>query len=87
MRVWPRKGRHATFSLPLPHDTKHLRGDMIKEGGERYGILSYVLGGRSSYQNPDGPCPDGSIEKWKPNGLGYEGVREDSGLANAWAVG
>jgi ribonuclease HI len=46
---------------------QHLRGDMIKEGGERYGNLSYMLGGRSSYQNPDGSNPDGPIEKWKPN--------------------
>jgi ribonuclease HI len=46
---------------------QHLRGDMIKEGGERYGNLSYMLGGRSSYQNPDGSSRDGPIERWKPN--------------------
>lgn len=46
---------------------QHLRGDMIKEGGERYGDLSYMLGGRSFYQGPDGSSPDGPIEKWKPN--------------------
>jgi hypothetical protein len=40
---------------------------MITEGRGRYGDLSYMLGGRSSYLNPDGSSPDGPIDKWKPN--------------------
>lgn len=44
-----------------------LRGDMFDAGGRRYGDLSYMLGGRSSYQNVDESNPDGPIEKWKPD--------------------
>jgi hypothetical protein len=40
---------------------------MITEGTGRYGDLLYMLGGRSSYINPNGSSPDGPIEKWKPN--------------------
>jgi exonuclease III/ribonuclease HI len=46
---------------------QHLRGDMIKECKERYGDLSYMLGGRSSYKKPDGSDLDGPRDKWKPN--------------------
>jgi hypothetical protein len=40
---------------------------MIKEGKERYGDLSYMLGGRSNHRKPDGSDLDGPREKWKPN--------------------
>ncbi|OCK86353.1 hypothetical protein K432DRAFT_284840, partial [Lepidopterella palustris CBS 459.81] len=46
---------------------QHLCKDMINEGKERYGDLSYILGGRWSHVNSDGLSPDGPIEKWKPN--------------------
>ncbi|KAF2195831.1 hypothetical protein K469DRAFT_543471, partial [Zopfia rhizophila CBS 207.26] len=46
---------------------QHLYEDMIREGKEHYGDLSYMLGGRSSYINPNRSSPDGLIEKWKPN--------------------
>ncbi|KAF2179722.1 hypothetical protein K469DRAFT_595034, partial [Zopfia rhizophila CBS 207.26] len=46
---------------------QHLCKDMIREGKERNSDLSYMLGGRSSYINPNGSSPDGPIEKWKPN--------------------
>lgn len=39
---------------------------MISKCGERYGDLSYMLGGRSSLRRPDGLNPDGAAEKWKP---------------------
>ena len=39
----------------------------IKEGKERYGDLSYMLGGRSAHiKSPMGRAPM-DIEKWKPN--------------------
>ncbi|KAF2803089.1 uncharacterized protein BDZ99DRAFT_468440 [Mytilinidion resinicola] len=40
---------------------------MVREGKERYGDLSYMLGGQSSQVNLNGSNPDGPIEKWKPN--------------------
>ena len=40
---------------------------MIKECKERYGDLSYILGGRSSHKKPDGSDLDGPRERWKPN--------------------
>lgn len=46
---------------------QHLRGDMIQQAQDRYGDLSYMLGGRTPYLNPDGSSPDGPIEHWKPN--------------------
>lgn len=46
---------------------EHLRDDMVRKGGKRYGDLSYMLGGGSSYQDVHGSSPDGPIEKWKPN--------------------
>ncbi|KAF2752510.1 hypothetical protein EJ05DRAFT_424285, partial [Pseudovirgaria hyperparasitica] len=46
---------------------EHLRGDVIKEGQGRYGDLSYMLGGRSPYLNPDGSSPDGPLKDWSPN--------------------
>ena len=45
---------------------QHLRGDMIREGRERYGDLLYMLGRRSPYQNVHGSNLDGPSEKWKP---------------------
>jgi hypothetical protein len=49
------------------HRYQHLRGEMVREGKERYGDLSYMLGGRSSQKKPDGSNLDGPREKWKPN--------------------
>jgi hypothetical protein len=46
---------------------QHLRDDMIREGKGPYGDLSYMLGGRSSYQNPDRSNPEGPEHQWKPN--------------------
>jgi hypothetical protein len=46
---------------------QHLRGDTIREARERYGDLSYMLGGRSSHHNVHGSSLDEPIEKWKPN--------------------
>ncbi|KAF9728334.1 hypothetical protein PMIN01_13513 [Paraphaeosphaeria minitans] len=40
---------------------------MIREAGDRYGDLSYKVGGRSPHTNPDGSSPDGPINQWKPN--------------------
>ncbi len=40
---------------------------MIREGKERYGALSYMLGGMSKHKKPDGSDIDGPKEKWKPN--------------------
>lgn len=54
------------FLLHCPR-YQSLRGGMVDVGGRRYGDLSYMLGGRSSYQNVDGSNPDGPIEKWKPD--------------------
>ena len=44
-----------------------LQGDLIREARCRYGDLSYILGGRSSVQNPDGSNPNGPLERWTPN--------------------
>jgi hypothetical protein len=65
----PESRREEKFiRILIPNDRyDQLRGGMIREGGERYGDLSYMLGGRSSYQNHDGSSLDGLIEKWKPN--------------------
>ena len=54
--------RHFLFHCPR---YEHLRGDMITKAGQRYGDLSYMLGGRSSHQNADGSSRDGPVEKWK----------------------
>jgi hypothetical protein len=48
-----------------PH--QHLRADMIRAGGRRYGDLSYVLGGRSSLQRRNGSNADGPPEQWAPD--------------------
>jgi hypothetical protein len=46
---------------------QHLRADMIRAGGRRYGDLSYMLGGRSTLQRPDGSNADGPPERWAPD--------------------
>jgi ribonuclease HI len=56
--------RHVLFHCQR---YQYLRGDMIREGKERYGDLSYMLGGRSNHRKPDGSDIDGPKEKWKPN--------------------
>ncbi len=42
------------------------RRRMAVELGRNYGNISHMLGGRGSYQRPDGTNPDGPREAWKP---------------------
>ena len=62
------QGREDTrhFLFHCPHYQQY-RDDLVKEAGNRYGDLSFMLRGRSSYQRPDGSSPDGPQDKWKPN--------------------
>ena len=40
---------------------------MIEDGQDRYGDLSYMLGGRTLSRHADGTWLDGPVTKWKPN--------------------
>jgi hypothetical protein len=44
-----------------------LRSEMIEEAQDRYGDMSYMLGGRSRNRRPDGSWIDGPVAKWIPN--------------------
>ena len=44
-----------------------LRSGMISEANERYGDMSYMLGGRSRSRRGDGTWLDGPATTWKPN--------------------
>jgi hypothetical protein len=46
---------------------QNLRSEMIEEAQDRYGDLSYMLGGRSLSRRADGTWLDGPETKWKPN--------------------
>jgi ribonuclease HI len=46
---------------------QNLRAEMMEEAQDRYGDLSYMLGGRSLSRHADGTWLDGPVEKWKPN--------------------
>jgi hypothetical protein len=45
----------------------HLRNDMIQAMGDRFGDLSFALGGRSDQFGTDGKPVDGDPSRWKPN--------------------
>jgi hypothetical protein len=45
----------------------HLRNDMIQAMGDRFGDLSFALGGRSGQVGTDGKPVDGDPSRWKPN--------------------
>ncbi|GFG18024.1 probable RNA-directed DNA polymerase from transposon X-element [Aspergillus lentulus] len=45
----------------------HLRNDMIQAMGDRFGDLSFALGGRSGQVGTDGKPVDGDQSRWKPN--------------------
>ena len=56
--------RHFLLHCPRYQD---LRMDMIEEARDRYGDMSYMLGGRSRCRRPDGSWIDGPAAKWTPN--------------------
>jgi hypothetical protein len=45
----------------------HPRNDMIQAMGDRFGDLSFALGGRSGQVGTDGKPVDGDLSRWKPN--------------------
>jgi hypothetical protein len=46
---------------------QNLRSEMINEARDRYGDLSYMLGGRSLNRRGDRSLLDGPVAKWTPN--------------------
>jgi len=54
------------FLLHCPR-YQSLRSEMMEEAQDRYGDMSYMLGGRSQNRRPDGSWIDGPKASWRPN--------------------
>ncbi|KAK7177893.1 hypothetical protein PSPO01_16055 [Paraphaeosphaeria sporulosa] len=60
----PETVRHFVFECPL---WKEERKTLQEVAGNRWGDLSFFLGGRSEQRLPSGELLDGKAESWKPN--------------------